>query len=343
MDSSYKKLYEIMNQCENSSNYQMLLTTQRKKIPCLFMDGVSYSEFVKIVNNAIKRIKRIENTKIIGSTIWCSVKSQTGLTNWEFHIDFNDWGHLTGVYWRNSDNYDSVIPKVFGDMVSSEIHDLLRKDSNRITCYDNLIKQYLDLRKISFGGNKEEITVFGKISKCVIEKLKWRQLKNYVQIKNNCKDFVGEHLFYVLSALLKQGFSNIKIVPAKDLTDKSDNYIYQVEMVVVNGSSYYERNEPFLSNVEIVVVYHDKKEISLSSVENNFKGMNYIKAGDRLLELGFTNIYERPIKDLKLGWLVQDGSVEQILIELEEETLLETGRPYPYDAKLIVCYHTFKT
>ena len=71
--------------------------------------------------------------------------------------------------------------------------------------------------------------------------------------------------------------------------------------------------------------------------------MNYIKAGDRLLELGFTNIYERPIKDLKLGWLVQDGSVEQILIELEEETLLETGRPYPYDAKLIVCYHTFKT
>ena len=68
--------------------------------------------------------------------------------------------------------------------------------------------------------------------------------------------------------------------------------------------------------------------------------MNYVIAGDKLRKLGFTEIYEKPINDLVIGWAKRDGTVEKITI----------GGIYPfkrdsifsYDAEIIIEYHTFK-
>ena len=55
-------------------------------------------------------------------------------------------------------------------------------------------------------------------------------------------------------------------------------------------------------DAEIIITYHEKKEIMLPFSERSLRKMNYVEAGDCLQELGFTEIYEKPIRDLVTGW-----------------------------------------
>lgn len=55
----------------------------------------------------------------------CIVQSQSGISEWEFWVDFNDYGHITGRFWWHTDNSDSNIPEKFGDIISSFINDIL--------------------------------------------------------------------------------------------------------------------------------------------------------------------------------------------------------------------------
>lgn len=77
--------------------------------------------FNEIVQESARRTPRVERTAITGMTVDLQIRSNTGLTTWNAEVDFNDYGHLTGTYWLNSENKDSVIPKFFADLVESEI------------------------------------------------------------------------------------------------------------------------------------------------------------------------------------------------------------------------------
>lgn len=56
------------------------------------------------------------------------VLSQSGISEWEFELDFNDYGKITGSYWIYSDNYDSMIPKALGNSIQEEINCLYNKE-----------------------------------------------------------------------------------------------------------------------------------------------------------------------------------------------------------------------
>lgn len=84
---------------------------ERKNTPCQFNDGISYEDFTHIVKSSKKHIKRIKETFVDKAVVYCKVESQTGCSDWNFQVDFNDWGHLTGTYWKTSENSDSNIPK----------------------------------------------------------------------------------------------------------------------------------------------------------------------------------------------------------------------------------------
>ena len=45
-----------------------------------------------------------------------------------------------------------------------------------------------------------------------------------------------------------------------------------------------------------------------------FRKQNYIMVEKQLQRMGFSNISERKIKDLVTGWMIKDGSVEEIFI-----------------------------
>ena len=44
-----------------------------------------------------------------------------------------------------------------------------------------------------------------------------------------------------------------------------------------------------------------------------------LKVGDELESMGLSNIYERKINDLVTGWIKKDGSVEEVLVEINDK------------------------
>lgn len=59
-----------------------------------------------------------------------------------------------------------------------------------------------------------------------------------------------------------------------------------------------------------------------------------------LLELGFTKIEERPIRDLITGWINKAGSIERVY--LDGDSNFKRNTFYKYDINIIIEYHTFR-
>lgn len=76
----------------------------------MFNDGISKVTFENSAYKAAKTIKRVTNISVDGPMVYGTVISQSGISTWDFEIDFNDYGHITGRYWINSNNNDSNIP-----------------------------------------------------------------------------------------------------------------------------------------------------------------------------------------------------------------------------------------
>ena len=93
----------------------------RKTSICNFEDGISYKQFRSIIITTCKPIKRLVNYEIDGLILRGTVITQSGISKWNFEIDFNDYGHLTGNYWLKSENYDSKIPNVIAENIKSYI------------------------------------------------------------------------------------------------------------------------------------------------------------------------------------------------------------------------------
>lgn len=55
---------------------------------------------------------------------------------------------------------------------------------------------------------------------------------------------------------------------------------------------------------------------------------------------GFTNVKAEKLDDLVVGWLTEDGEVEEVTID--GDTRFSTNSRYPADAAVIIVYHTFK-
>ncbi len=94
---------------------------RRKNTPCNFVDGISQYEFNAIAKRAGEKIKRITEITTDGPIVYGTVQSQSGISEWHFKLDFNDYGHLTGTYWLYSDNNVSKIPGSVAEIISSAI------------------------------------------------------------------------------------------------------------------------------------------------------------------------------------------------------------------------------
>lgn len=102
-------------------------TARRRNSPLCFDEGVTQTDFVEIAREAAKRTPRVEDVVTTGMTVILNVRSNSGLSTWKAEIDFNDYGHLTGAYWLNSENSDSLIPKHFAEAVQAQLGTRVRK------------------------------------------------------------------------------------------------------------------------------------------------------------------------------------------------------------------------
>lgn len=95
---------------------------KRKNTPCNFNDKITEDEFKSIVEVACNSIKRVIEVSVEGPIVNAAVRSQSGISNWQFKIDFNDYGNITGKYWLTNENSDSQIPSVAAERIKEEIN-----------------------------------------------------------------------------------------------------------------------------------------------------------------------------------------------------------------------------
>lgn len=96
-------------------------TKRRKNSPLCFDEVLTQSEFIGLARDIGKRTPRVKEVVVTGMTVYIRVGSSSGLTTWTAEIDFSDYGHLTGVYWLNTENSDSLIPGHFANAMGAEI------------------------------------------------------------------------------------------------------------------------------------------------------------------------------------------------------------------------------
>lgn len=154
------------------------------------------------------------------------------------------------------------------------------------------------------------------------------------------EDLIGRNASYVAHFFSEYAFSDVKMIPIKDIYRGSTHKVGQVEQVIIGGSAYFRAGDMLPYDVEIIITYHEKKEITIPYSERNLRSMNYIEAGERLQELGFTEIYEKPIRDLVTGWVKKDGAVEKVTIG--SACPFKKNSVFPYDIEITIEYHTFK-
>ena len=97
---------------------------QRRQTPYHFTDGFTEKEFKQIVHSSISNIKRITTYHVDGPFVYCTVIAQSGISMWNFMIDFNYYGHITGWYTISTENDDSNIPKIVADRISKKVQEL---------------------------------------------------------------------------------------------------------------------------------------------------------------------------------------------------------------------------
>lgn len=329
----YNRYMAKLQAQESEWNRRYEVNAKRCSMPCFFKDGLSFEIFKEMAKRAGREIKRIKEVNVNGGMIYCNVESQTGYSDWNFSVDFNNWGHVTGTYWVKTDNNDSNIPSHYGQMLSGWIHDFYREKGITLLDLADFVDENKDLeteRGLNYTYKVELLKkIFGHTESLVVD--------------YGTSNLLGEHLYPVISMLRKCGFKNIKTFSVKDINDCNHGYYYKVEQVVINGIGYFDAGMTFPENAEVYITYHEKQTIRMPFSHSELRRSNYISVADQLQEQGYTKIYERKIEDLITGWITKEGSVESILVDGDENRTIKKNMFYDYDQKFVICYHTKKS
>lgn len=321
---------------EAEFNRLSAVNMKRKAMPCSFCDGLTSEMFNTFAHRAGKRIKRIKSVTVRDAVIRCNVESQTGYSNWDFYLDFNNWGHITGLYWMQTYNKDSSIPHHFGQMISGWIIEFYQENNITLMNLSYYVDRNSDLEtNVGFNYNDRGKSkgLFGRKS---------RLQPRVLPITYGTNDLVGEHLYPVLSILKSTGFKNIKTFFSQDIDDSHPGYPFQVAQVLIDGSNFFESGMYCSETAEVLITYRGKKVIKMPFSPKELKHKNYDYVRELLNENGYTKVSEFQLKDLTTGWFVKEGSVENVLVRNDGTQPIEKNTTYDYDQEFVICYHMKK-
>lgn len=303
----------------------------RKSTPCKFQDGITQEEFKEIAQTVGSEFGRIVGISVEGATVVGTVESQTKQSNWKFSANFNNWGHITDRKWVWSENDKSNIPQYFAESLSSEIKYLLEKRNIHLMDYAEIINDNPSLQ------TEDDLTFCNRVG--FIQRLFSREPQ--VKLEIDVQKMIGEHLYLVISILKRNGFTNVKSIPINDVGEDSNYFIFEVSQIMIDGSSSHTSGACFAESCEVIINYHAKLEISVPYSARQCKNSNYLEVGDELQRMGFSEIYEHPIRDLTTGWIKPNGSIERITIAGNAD--FKKNDVFAYDEKIVIEYHTFKS
>jgi hypothetical protein len=302
----------------------------REDMPCFFWDGLSFEEFESMAIKVGKRLKRVENIKVNAGIVCGQIESQSGISHSDFIVDFNDWGHITGKYWIWKENDDSLLPNHFAEILSERIQEFYAKKGISLISCSDLVDMNIDL------GTDDALSYVCKES--LFTKL-FKRNREAVTVPFGADDFIDEHLYPVFSIFKRAGFTNIQSYSIKDIDQYNVGFSYQVEKVEIDGDSNFKQGTAFPKNAPISITYREKKEIEMPYSARDLKRQNYTLVANKLKDLGFTEVCGLKINDLKLGWIIEEGSVEDVCIDEGRYYPIKKKSMYPYDQKIVISYH----
>ena len=93
-------------------------------------------------------------------------------------------------------------------------------------------------------------------------------------------------------------------------------------------------------DAEIIITFHVKKEFVFPYSTREMIKRDYDDLASELVDIGFTEVYTLPIKDLTTGWIKKERAVQQVLIE--GTVSIKKGMSIEHDRKITIQYHSFK-
>lgn len=160
-----------------------------------------------------------------------------------------------------------------------------------------------------------------------------------IKVGISSADLIGNNIDEVVRVLKEAGFTNVDKQAIQDIYVDNLKEVGEVERVVIDEKIEFNKKDEFPYDSKILILYHTKKKIEFPFSSNQVHKKNYKELIQLLKDLGFTNIETETIKDLVTGWLVKDGSIEQVSIN--NQTLYKAGIVCEYDAEIVIKYHTF--
>lgn len=330
----YKKSAEQLHTIRDERERKQRVEFERKRMYCFIDNEIKYEDFEALAQTAARRTKRVRSVSVQGARVFATVESQSKLTDWNFEVDFNNWGHVTGRYWMDSENNDSAIPEYYANTLSS------------------LIKTFLSNHNVLPEDFASAVDANGLLGtpRAFNSKYKERPLqrlfkKGYhtIYMEHSSIYYSGEHLYVVLSLFKRYGFVNIRCEQIADVDDESNYYIYEVENVYIAEATSFEYGYAFPHNAQVVIRYHSKRKITMPLSASKLKKKNYLEVSDYLYQLGFRQVFARKIPDIVLGIVTKEGAVEDVLVSAGKEESISQGNSYFYDTNLIITYHTRKS
>lgn len=88
------------------------------------------------------------------------------------------------------------------------------------------------------------------------------------------------------------------------------------------------------------IISKNRGDIHPPASSSDLKGKNYEDVDKMMTDQGFTNVTLEPVEDLVLGFLKEDGEVEEVSIN--GYTTYSTDSWFSPDTAVIIKYHTFK-
>ena len=336
---------------------------RRKKTPCYFLDGFTKMEFAEMVARAAKPMKKRLSVSADDLVIHGYVNSMSGISTWKFTLDFNDYGKFTGKYWLDTENDDSAIPERLANNIISEVNNYSsntnsgkKPDAEPKTKYDYDVDDKDEpLRSKGNNANtandsvkeKRHLIKMADILLLLIVATIGIAVMLYVVYLNkltvvgiSSEDVVGRRYESVVSALEASNFKNITTQELDDLDLSEEGETGTVSEVVIGDDTVFSAETEYPNDIQIIIRYHSLRLVQpiITSKEAQKKNCEEICAV--FAGAGFVNIQTEPIYDLITGWIISDGSVEEVLID--NSNAFETNYSYRPDAEVVIRYHTFR-
>ena len=346
----------------------------RKNTPCNFENGISEGQFEFIVRQSGKHIKRLTNLSVNGPIVYGTIRTNSGLSEWNFKADFNDYGRITGKYWLSSDNEDSSIPtniaekiscmicsfpEIFGqtktgtefeERVDSNIYENIKKSDTDATENINLKKakhqsessfsQKMNIIKKKIKAFFLKLSLFLLLFIAIFTFYKYREKQKNKEIGISSSEAIGQDYRKITKKLEKAGFINIHTNPQYDLEIKEINSENTISKIEIHRETEFTASSQYPYDTPIEVTFHTLKKINVPFSAKSARKMDYEKLELMVREAGFVNVNTQATYDLITGWIFSDGTVDKITINGEDK--FSKNSSYRPDAEVIIIYHTFK-